>query len=82
MSRSAGAAPPWRTSAATRGRAPVAGLDLAFTLHGPVTELPEAVEGTVALRLEVTEVQDHMQPTFTINRPRSPALDRRRGGGG
>jgi hypothetical protein len=44
----------------------LAGTDLAFTLHGTATELPETVEGAVALRLDVAAVQDHAHPTFTI----------------
>jgi nitroimidazol reductase NimA-like FMN-containing flavoprotein (pyridoxamine 5'-phosphate oxidase superfamily) len=40
--------------------------DVAVTLHGTAAELPGDVEGTVGLRLEVQEVQDHMQPSFTI----------------
>ena len=39
--------------------------DLAFTLHGRVTEDGEA-EGTVVLRLDVERVQDHLNPTFAI----------------
>lgn len=38
----------------------------AFTLYGTVTELSEELEGTVALRLDVESVQDHLQPTFVI----------------
>ena len=39
---------------------------LAFTLHGRATVVDGDVEGTVAVRLDVEEVQDHLQPTFTI----------------
>ncbi len=39
----------------------------AFTLHGIATAAGE-VEGTVAVRLDVERLQDHMQPTFTIER--------------
>jgi predicted pyridoxine 5'-phosphate oxidase superfamily flavin-nucleotide-binding protein len=40
--------------------------DLAFTLHGWANEVDGDVEGTVALRFDVERVQDHLQPTFTI----------------
>jgi len=44
----------------------MAGPDLAFTLHGRATVVDEDVEGTVALRIDVERLQDHMQPTFTV----------------
>jgi hypothetical protein len=44
----------------------LAGPDLAFTLHGRATVVDEDVEGTVGLRMDVAEVHDHLQPTFTI----------------
>ena len=40
--------------------------DLAFTAHGRATVLDEVVDGVVAVRLEVDDVQDHGQPTFVI----------------
>jgi hypothetical protein len=39
--------------------------DVAVTLRGRATEVGDAA-GTVAVRLEVEEVDDHMQPTFAI----------------
>ena len=44
----------------------MAGEDVAFTAHGRATVVDEDLEGTVALRLDVDSVQDHDQPTFTI----------------
>jgi nitroimidazol reductase NimA-like FMN-containing flavoprotein (pyridoxamine 5'-phosphate oxidase superfamily) len=44
----------------------LAGDDLALTLHGWAKEVDGDVEGTVALRFDVEHVQDHLQPTFTI----------------
>lgn len=40
--------------------------DLAFTAHGRATVLDEVVDGVVAVRLDVDDVQDHGQPTFVI----------------
>jgi len=40
--------------------------DLAFTAHGRATVLDELVDGVVAVRLDVDDVQDHGQPTFVI----------------
>jgi predicted pyridoxine 5'-phosphate oxidase superfamily flavin-nucleotide-binding protein len=42
------------------------GEDRAFTLHGWANEVDDDVEGTVGLRFDVEQVQDHMQPTFRI----------------
>ena len=44
----------------------MAGPDRAFTLHGRATVVDEDVAGTVAIRLDVEAVQDHMTPDFTI----------------
>ena len=41
--------------------------DVAFTAHGGATILGEVVDGVVAVRLDVERVQDHGQPTFTID---------------
>jgi hypothetical protein len=43
----------------------VLGEGLAITLRGRATEVGEAA-GTVAVRLAVEAVDDHMQPTFAI----------------
>ena len=43
----------------------LAGDDLAVTLHGRAHPAGEAA-GTIAVRLEVERVQDHMRPEFTI----------------
>src|SRR3954449_8462974 len=40
--------------------------DVAFTAHGRATVLDEVVDGVVAVRLDVERVQDHRQPSFTI----------------
>ncbi len=44
----------------------LAGEDLAVTLHGTATVVAEDLEGTVALRLDVERVQDHMSVGFSI----------------
>jgi len=41
--------------------------DVAFTAHGRATVLDEIADGVVAVRLDVERVQDHGQPTFTID---------------
>jgi hypothetical protein len=40
--------------------------DVAFTAHGRATIVDELEAGVVAVRLDVDDVQDHTQPTFTI----------------
>jgi hypothetical protein len=40
---------------------------LALTLHGRATEVDADAAGPLALRLDVDDVQDHMQPTFAID---------------
>lgn len=44
----------------------MAGPDLAFTLHGTATVVADDVAGTVAVRVDVERVQDHMTADFTI----------------
>jgi hypothetical protein len=47
----------------------LSGPDVAFTAHGRavVVEAPMAAAGRVtALRLDVDSIQDHTQPTFTV----------------
>ncbi len=44
----------------------MAGPDLAFTLHGRAAVVDEDVAGTVAVRLDVEAVHDHMTKDFTI----------------
>jgi hypothetical protein len=44
----------------------LAGPDLAFTLHGRAEVVHEDIAGTAGLRLDVEAIQDHLQPTFTI----------------
>jgi hypothetical protein len=41
--------------------------DVAFTAHGQATILDAVADGVVAVRLDVERVQDHRQPTFTID---------------
>ena len=41
--------------------------DVAFTAHGRATVLDEVADGVVGVRLDVESVQDHRQPTFTID---------------
>jgi flavin reductase (DIM6/NTAB) family NADH-FMN oxidoreductase RutF len=62
-----------RASLANLRRDPRAALTLlaeglAVTLHGRASEAGEAA-GPVAVRLEVEHVQDHDQPTFSIDAP-------------
>jgi hypothetical protein len=44
----------------------MAGQDLAFTLHGRATVVDEDVAGTVAVRVDVEAVQQHMTRDFSI----------------